>query len=254
MFKRSLVVVSALAAYVSAQTDQPSDQCTAALSQIALNPEAASCLNTVPLISVLTGNSSSPLLPTLKTWITGMCNAAPCSNETLAAVVQNVTTGCAEDFAAYNLTEDGGGVLTTIQQYYPTVRKVLCLQESGDNCVVKTVEAVEAKVGELTLDNIIATGLNSSLIASDIICTDCVKAAYNIVVQDIPQLGSGGLTGGAESLCGANFTDGDTPENISESSNEESSTDGDSGDAQNVYLGLAASSVAAISTVFTLFL
>ncbi|TFK26479.1 hypothetical protein FA15DRAFT_667360 [Coprinopsis marcescibilis] len=212
----SVLFLSALAAYASAQ----STGCSRTLSSVALNPDAAGCLNTIALIPLVNGNSSESLVPAVDNWLSGLCRAAPCSNETLAAVVTNITEGCANDVELFgNIGQSTGAVISLVQEYYPLVRSIACLTDDGDNCIVKTLQDIEGAVGTLSIGNIVTQFLNgSNPVPLDLLCTDCVKAAYNLIADAIPSLASNNETiTQVEAQCGANFTDGVTPSGIAQS-------------------------------------
>ena len=41
---------------------------------------------------------------------------------------------------------------------------------------------------------------------TSVLCTDCVKAGYNVLVKDVPSIGSNAtVTGALTSACGASF-------------------------------------------------
>lgn len=106
-------------------------QCFAALSNIAANTAASQCLAVNALIPVVTaaqGNSS--LIPPLNNWLGSMCGAPACSNDTLAAVVTNLTSGCS---TYLNISSDPTSLIPKVQSLYPTVRKILCLKQYVQN-------------------------------------------------------------------------------------------------------------------------
>ena len=106
-----------------------STQCITAFGGIAANQEAAACLSTGSLVTALGAGTSGSLVPTINSWLTGVCGSPACSNETLAAVVQNVTAGCGAELGLAGDSTIVPSIVTVIQQYYPTARKVFCLKE-----------------------------------------------------------------------------------------------------------------------------
>ncbi|KAH6913912.1 hypothetical protein BKA70DRAFT_648044 [Coprinopsis sp. MPI-PUGE-AT-0042] len=242
-----LFVVSALVAYVSAQ----SENCRNTITSVGVNPDAAACLNTPALIPILTGDSSQSLIPTINNWLTGLCGAPACSDATLTAVVTNLTTGCADETGAFGLTgENVESSINLIKQYYPTARKIFCLKDGSDNCITKTLQAVESKVGTLSLDGLTEKIANGSFseITSDVYCTDCTKAAWNVIVEDVPAVANNTeLKNQAEQTCGADFANGEKPANVvSSESAEGAQDDGSAASLSNgLYLGVAGSSLAA---------
>ncbi|KAF9049832.1 hypothetical protein BJ165DRAFT_1525147 [Panaeolus papilionaceus] len=253
---------TALIAYASAQS--LSQQCTSTLTAIAGNPDAASCLSPTSLLPLLTGGSNNSVVPTINTWLTSICGAPACSNDTLAAVVKNATEGCSTELSAFgfnsNLTPSITGL---VQQYYPTVRKVVCLKDGDNNCIVKTLGDVESTFGPLSLQNIVKLVANPpNDLPANITCTNCIKAAYTVVAQDIPALVSD-TAPALQQQCGADFTDGQTPTGISQSANTNaasSSPPPSNGAALSTFAstnsglvgGLAASGFVAVATFFSL--
>lgn len=78
-------------------------------------------------------------------------------------------------------------------------------------CLTTTLDNVESVLGPLSLDNImtqmteILTGQATNLPTS-LVCTDCSKAAFNILKQNDPALaGSSTVTNAVENQCGASF-------------------------------------------------
>ncbi|KAF6760293.1 hypothetical protein DFP72DRAFT_1042840 [Ephemerocybe angulata] len=230
---RAFTITIALAAYVSAQS--VSATCKQTLSSVALNADAAACLNPLALLPIVTGNASTPIVPTVENWLNGFCSAPACSNETIAQIVTNVTTGCAGDLSSTGLdASSAGGVTTLIQQYFPTARKVLCLKEGNTNCVVQTLNNIETSIsGTLTLQNVVSLLTNpESILTPNITCTACLKAAYSVIVEDVPSVAeSFGPT--VQSHCNADFIDGTTPNTISQSAVNKTATAGSSNTNNN---------------------
>ncbi|GLB40524.1 hypothetical protein LshimejAT787_0803950 [Lyophyllum shimeji] len=132
------LILVALAGYVSAQL---SAGCKTALLAISANPDAAACLTPNALLPALSGAQNTTLLSTIDTWVTNMCSASPCSDSTISAVVKNVTTGCAGDASVSSALLEN---IHSAQYVYPTVRKIMCLKDSGKNCITKTLSNVQA--------------------------------------------------------------------------------------------------------------
>jgi hypothetical protein len=152
-------------------------------------------------------------------------------------------------------------IISLVEQYYPTVRQVICLKDGSTNCITQTLTNIEAVVGPLTITNIISLAANPpSTLPTNITCSNCIKAAYNIIAKNIPSI----VTDAAPALqsqCGASFTDGTTPSGISESATNAvlASTSAKAAAAgsvamlsQGLVAGLAASGLVIVSTMFTL--
>jgi len=78
---------------------------------------------------------------------------------------------------------------------------------NGTNCLASTLNDIQSANGPLTLSSLIqlVTLGNVSNIPSNVTCSDCTKAAYNILRSDVPSIVSD-ASGGLEQQCGANFT------------------------------------------------
>ncbi|KAF9474545.1 hypothetical protein BDN70DRAFT_866068 [Pholiota conissans] len=216
MFSSRFFALAAVVATVSAQS--LSTGCTNTLAAVAQNADAAACLSPGSLITLATGGVNASIIAPINTWLTAICGAPACSNDTLAAVVQNVTTGCSTELSSLGLTSDISSSITPlVQQYYPTVRKVVCLKDGSTNCVTQTLTNIQNAVGNLSISNIAQIIANPpSTIPANVSCTDCIKAAYNVINHDVPSLVSDSASS-LQSQCGASFTDGTTPSNIVDS-------------------------------------
>ncbi|KDR75769.1 hypothetical protein GALMADRAFT_248455 [Galerina marginata CBS 339.88] len=252
------IAFAAFIAYASAQSLTSS--CTTALTGIATNPDAAACLSPGSLISLAAGGANSSIITPINSWLTSLCSSPACSNDTIAAVVQNVTTGCATDLSGLGFNPSLTPSITSIiQQYYPTVRQVVCLKDGDTNCITQTLTNVQNIVGTLSLTNIIKLASTSPDLPANVTCTNCVKAAYNIVGQNIPSLVSDSAPA-LQSQCGASFTDGTTPAGILQSASTSAASTGASKAAalgsasmisHGIIAGLGASALVVISSLFT---
>ncbi|KAJ6587044.1 hypothetical protein DFH09DRAFT_1142399 [Mycena vulgaris] len=204
----TLVTFAAAAGLASAQSI--SSGCTDSLKALLTSPEAA-CLNPTSLLSFFVGTNQS-VPDTVNNWLTGICSTGFCSNDTLAAVVSNITAGCVGD-----LTSVGAGVPETVtqivQQVYPTARSIMCLKDDSSNklCVTETLQNFEDIVGKMSFADL---NLGTLLLdfqkvvagASNLACTKCTKAAFSLasqLTQEFPQ-----AVQGIDALCGSDFIDG----------------------------------------------
>lgn len=135
------LILVALAGYVSAQL---SAGCKTALLAISTNADAAACLTPNALIPALSGSQNTTLLNTIDTWVTSMCSVSPCSDAIISAVVKNVTTGCAADASVSSALLEN---IHSAQYIYPTVRKIMCLKDSGKNCITQTLSNIQTFMG-----------------------------------------------------------------------------------------------------------
>ncbi|KAJ7178407.1 hypothetical protein C8R43DRAFT_457182 [Mycena crocata] len=210
------IFTAALIATSSVSALSISSTCQTALAGVAANNDANACLSASSLLTLVLQSNSSIITP-VDTWLKTLCAAAPCSNDTLSAVVSNVTAGCSTELSG----ADSSTFLPLVQQYYPTVRKVVCLTDSGTNCVTQTLTNVQAILGTLSLDNVggvieKAVTTTASSIPSNVTCTNCIKEAFNIVNADFPSMASS-ASSAIQSECGADFIDGKSPSGIVQS-------------------------------------
>lgn len=150
-----------------------------------------------------------------------LCYSQPCSNATLSAAAQAISTGCASDLQA------GGLPNSTVQaafSIYPTLREVLCTKTrnpytaqsyggvlgappipvtaynstNGTFCVSSFLTQYSAYLGaNLTVPYIVAaaSGANATAINlvgatnPNIVCNECIFAAVDIVEAKYPVLG-----------------------------------------------------------------
>jgi hypothetical protein len=218
-------------------------------------------LSPASLVSLVAGGSTTSVVPVINSWLTNVCGSPACTNETLAAVVKNATEGCSTELSGFGFTSDLTPTITgLVQQYYPTARKVVCLKDGDANCISKTLGDVETTLGTLSLANIVKLVISPpNNLPNNITCTNCVKAAYNVLGQDVPSLVSD-TAPALQERCGADFTDGTTPSGISQSaSTNVASPSPSNGSALGVaalnggvIVGLAVSGLIAISGFFSL--
>jgi len=202
-----LALFAGLVVSVAAQ----SPQCIIALGNIAGNTDANQCLALDALIQVAESNNTSIVGP-VNTWLGNMCSATACSNATIAAIVTNLTAGCS---AELNISSSDPTLIPTVQSLYPTIRKILCLKDGTNFCATETLTQVEAVTGPLTIANIknIISEPPTSLPSDNITCTGCNKAAYNILVKEVPSIASTAKTA-LQTVCNSTFFDGSTPPGI----------------------------------------
>ncbi|KAJ7594410.1 hypothetical protein C8J56DRAFT_436732 [Mycena floridula] len=230
-----------------------SSTCTSALASVAGNADASACIAPSALISLVVNGEDTSIVTPVNTWLTDMCSAPSCSNDTLSAIVANVTTGCGTELAALGYsTSQSSDILATIQAAYPTVRNVLCLSDSGTNCITQTLQNIQTAVGgTLSVNKIVSLAANSTSvnIPSNVTCTNCVKQAYNVVQASFPSL-IGGETSTLQTQCGASFTDGQQPAGITQTASTATAAKNNNGAYKQFALG--ATSMVVISAAFAL--
>ncbi|CDO74345.1 hypothetical protein BN946_scf184645.g1 [Trametes cinnabarina] len=250
-FRKVIAIATVVAGLQMAGTSAQSisSQCQSTLASLVGNSDA-SCLNPQALVGLVVASSSSSnssIVPTINSWLTGLCSRPACTNDTLASVVQSVTSGCSSELTSLGLSNVDAGELTTlVQMAYPTARQVACLGDTSNNnalCVTETLNNIQPYTGTLTvsnIDSIASQVMSGSLpnLPSNVTCTDCTKAAYNIVQQNFGDLTSG-FSGDVNSTCGASFTDGSQPSSVTQLASDSTQSASQSGTA-NAASGLSA--------------
>lgn len=101
---------------------------SAALGIFTSNSAASQCINGGGLLDLVVklGENTSLVQP-VTNWVSGLSSAGACTNETLAAGVRTVASGCSADLALNSLRTDE--YISFVQGLYPTVRKVVSLKE-----------------------------------------------------------------------------------------------------------------------------
>ncbi|KAF9012438.1 hypothetical protein BDQ17DRAFT_702637 [Cyathus striatus] len=225
VYKAGLFTLILGAGLISAQSlaVSLSSNCSDTLQSLLASPDAA-CMNLSPFLSLAIGAEKS-IPVTVNNWLTGLCSSGTCSNGSLAAIVANVTNGCAQDLSSLGIdTSSLGGQMTDIvQQVYPTARRVLCLKDASKLCATQTLENLENVIGSLGSDDLSLVNLlgNIQKVTSsnvtNLACTNCTKEAMNIVTQDFPDIVSqSNIVQPVQNICGASFTDGNSPDGITE--------------------------------------
>jgi hypothetical protein len=159
MFSTVLTIV-ALVGYAAAA--QISADCSSALLKVAANPDASACLAPAALIPALAGGQNTSFIQSFDHWVNAMCTASPCSDATLSAVVKNVTVGCGKDSSVSSALLEN---LASAQFIYPTARKIVCLKDSGKNCVTQTLTSLQGYFVNTTWSANVSDSSIGSLIA-----------------------------------------------------------------------------------------
>ncbi|KAJ7045642.1 hypothetical protein C8F04DRAFT_1206487 [Mycena alexandri] len=207
LFTTALLAASSVSA-LTLHSHRISSACQTSLEGVAANSDANACLSVSSLLTIAIQPNSSIITP-VDNWLKALCSAAPCSNATLSAIVSNITTGCSAELASADSSETSAANLTPmVEQYYAVARQMVCLTDSGTNCITETLTNIQAILGTLSLSNIgtvIANAFTTTTVPSNITCSNCVKQAYNVLNKDFPSTASS-LTSELDSQCGANFT------------------------------------------------
>lgn len=224
----ALAAASVLASTAYAQTPSLniSQGCQSTLAGLAVSSDAQ-CINASGLVTAFaTLDANTSIVGPVNNWLSGACSQQPCSNQTLSSLISNITAGCANDLSALGFSSsDTQTVISEVQQFYPTVREVVCLKNSTSNnlCVTDLLNDVQGAVGTLSENNI-GTIVSSFFGNTDKLqallksaaCTDCVKAAYNTINSKFPGLITSDDQSSISSTCGSGFTDGKTPSSVSQ--------------------------------------
>jgi len=204
----------AAAGLAAAQTPSLSTNCSAALLVVSNDSGASACLSFSSLTGLITGGST---VSTIDQWLDKICPAAPCSNATLSTVVNTLVGGCSSELATYGITASASELVPIVQQYYPTVRQIACLKDGNTNCITETLDNIQTETGQnITLSNFISVLSLAGNFPSNVTCTACTQAAYDILAQQQPSLASSAQSA-LQSECGADFTNGTRPTGIVES-------------------------------------
>jgi len=232
-----------------------SQQCQDTLTNSLANPDVSKCLNVFSAINIFTTTANTSIIQPVDTWLQGLCAASPCSNDTLTQAAQNITTGCQSDLSSIGISsEEAQNIVSTVLPYYPTVRKVVCLEDNKDSnhslCVTELLNDLQSDIGTLSINNIISTvqeivnGTSNASVPKNLTCNDCTQAAWAIIKQDIPSAASDTLVNQTiTNQCGSSFASGSQPSDIVESSGSATPSQGAALGAHITYerfVGLAA--------------
>lgn len=219
----SVVLLTVGLTLVQAQSLSLSQACQNTLLEIAANPEA-DCLNVQGLAPLITAPANTSLVAPINSWLEGLCAQAPCSNQAISDIVTNISTGCATDLTSAGLNESTSTLVAEAQQAFPIIRDVGCLKTTSNNtlCVTTILTQLQTANGILSLSSIVGdvpsamAGAGASTnVPTYVTCSDCVKAAYNILNQDDQSLASS-ASESLQSTCGSSFTDGSSPADVAE--------------------------------------
>jgi len=179
----------------------------------------AQCLNAAGLVPLFLSDSNTSLVGPFQTWLTGLCSKDPCTNQTLATLVTNITQGCSSDLSSLGINNANVTSITaSVQEFYPVVRQIACLQDNNANqlCIIEELYSVQNVTGILTIPKLITDGLPVLNLPQNVTCNNCTKEAYNIIITNTPQVVTSDDNSTLSKQCGANFLDGNTPAGISQ--------------------------------------
>ncbi|KAH9176447.1 hypothetical protein EDB89DRAFT_1941534 [Lactarius sanguifluus] len=238
----SFLTLASLLPSVIAQSSSSFDisaQCQSSLVSIASSTEGK-CLNSAGIAPIFFAGSNTSLIGPFQSWLTGLCSEDPCTNQTLATLVANITQGCSSDLSSLGINNSNVSSITaSVQEYYPVVRQIACLKDNNANqlCLVEELYDVQNVTGTLSADNIfslfpklITEGLPALGLPQNVTCSNCTKEVYNIIITESPQAITSDENSTLSKQCGADFLDGKTPASISQTAagSDLSNTNGDS--------------------------
>ncbi|KAF8274393.1 hypothetical protein EI94DRAFT_681244 [Lactarius quietus] len=189
-----------------------------------------------------------------QSWLTGLCSKDPCTNQTLATLVANITQGCSSDLSSLGINDsDPSSITASVQQYYPVVRQVACLKDNNDNqlCVIDELYNIQNTTGTLSAADIFSLKhIVPILTSQNVSCNNCTKEAYNTIITQYPQAITSDVNSTISNQCGADFIDGKTPAGISQTAagSSLSKSGGDSNGAPRpLLLGCVPASLVALA-------
>ncbi|KAI5451385.1 hypothetical protein NCC49_001692 [Naganishia albida] len=219
--KRTLLATLAGLAVANAQLGGLSSSCLGKLTPYILpGNDLNSCLSLSSLISVFTASGS--VIAPLDNYLNTLCSSTSCSNQTLQDASSSITSACSSDLGSSNALVTG---LQQVVDLYPTIRAVVCLENTSNNtrCITETLYAIQNATGtELSVDSLtsVLTGSNTTLLNqigdlnSSVLCTECNQAIYAEVKAKNSSVADGTIGRAINSKCGANFTSGTVPSGI----------------------------------------
>ncbi|KAH9040636.1 hypothetical protein EDB85DRAFT_1924382 [Lactarius pseudohatsudake] len=197
-----------------------SAQCQSSLGQ---------CLNSAGIAPIFFAGSNTSLIGPFQSWLTGLCSKDPCTNQTLATLVANITQGCSSDLSSLGINNSNVSSITaSVQEYYPVVRQIACLKDNNANQLC-LIEEFADNIFSL-FPKLIAEGLPALGLSQNVTCSNCTKEAYNIIITESPQAITSDENSTLSKQCGSDFLDGKTPASISQTAagSDLSNTNGDS--------------------------
>ncbi|KAK2463177.1 hypothetical protein APHAL10511_004832 [Amanita phalloides] len=209
-------LLAVAAGYAAAQISGISTNCSSAFLVVSNDPSVSTCLSPITLAGLVTGGSGSAV-NVIDQWVDKICPAAPCSNATLATVVNTIVAGCSSEIASLGITTSASQLVPIVQQGYPAVRQIVCLKDGSNNCITETLGNIQSATGQnITISSFLSVFTQAGNLPSNVTCTNCQKASYNIIAKQEPTIASS-LQQTLQNKCGASFTDGTQPSGIAES-------------------------------------
>ncbi|KAL0068867.1 hypothetical protein AAF712_004198 [Marasmius tenuissimus] len=269
MLGHTKALISAIAlgaSFVPVYSFTLSTSCSTSLQGL-LRDESAACFNGAALFTAIIGSQGNNTISVpniVDAWLSSLCTTGSCTDENIAKVATNLTSGCSEDLNALgiNVLSAQDKIVDIAQQVYPPVRQIACLKDDTANkfCAVQTISNVEKTIGGLTMDDISFLSLPFDAIrlvatgAKELACTNCMKSAFNIARNSFPSIVSEADDKLGE-FCGTSFVDGSNPEGVSQSAKDGvfvASTNNNNNSATGRSFGNAAVVLSVVFSVFVL--
>ncbi|KAG8786277.1 hypothetical protein FRC12_016749, partial [Ceratobasidium sp. 428] len=205
-----------------------SPSCQNALND-AVNGPAGICLNVRGFVDIYTQTQGSEsLIPPVDSWLASICSQPACTNATIDAVISNFTAGCRTDLTQENMTNDQvQTIVGYVKTYYPVAREVVCLKDSNTSnqfCVTDGLKRLENQIGVPLTPNNLRNPIYSnftldSIMKKNVICTDCMKAAWNIVKPYTNSTDRAETESELDGICGSGFANSSAPASIQGTAN-----------------------------------
>ncbi|KAG9125126.1 hypothetical protein FRC07_008887, partial [Ceratobasidium sp. 392] len=213
-----------------------SDSCNKAFGQTVATGPAASCLNSLGMLNVITTPSGQSWMPAFNSYLTATCSQPACTNETIQATSASLQEGCNTDLAGKGWSiSDIADFLSKFFWYYMPVREVLCLRDNANNealGIITLLTNYENMIGQPLNAGTLVQHLPSLIrsqnwtIPANISCTTYTQGAYTLTR---PQLPSDESVKAWDkfwtNMCGQNFISGNLPTSIAQTANPNVTTE-----------------------------
>ncbi|KAG8791939.1 hypothetical protein FRC12_007776 [Ceratobasidium sp. 428] len=224
----AIIAAAAVGVFAQGGGSGLSPSCQNALND-AVNGPAGTCLNVRGFVDIYTETQGSEsLIPPVDSWLSSICSQPACTNATIDTVVSTFTAGCRTDLAQENVTNDQvQTIVGYIKMYHAVAREVVCLKDSNVSdqfCVTDGLKRLENQIGVPLTPNNLRNPIYSSftfdtIMKKDVICTDCMKAAWNIVKPYTINTDRAEIESELDGICGSEFANSPAPSSIQGTAN-----------------------------------
>ncbi|KAG8723868.1 hypothetical protein FRC09_001447 [Ceratobasidium sp. 395] len=237
-----------------------SSSCQNALNDTANGP-AGTCLNVRGFVDIYTETQGSEsLISPVDSWLSSICSQPACTNATIDAVISNFSAGCRTDLVQENVMDDQvQTIVGYIKTYYPVAREVVCLKDSnasGQFCVSDGLKRLENQIGAPLTPNNLRNPIYSSLtlnsiMKKNVICTDCMKAGWNMVKPYTDSTDRAEIDSELDGVCGSGFANSPAPASIQRTANSGTQAANDSQNGATITLAFESMMTIALGAVAT---